>query len=154
MVTDDPKLINLIRKIRNDVSTKPEFLFARESAENKARILLDNKPGYFSESDLAHLLNLCNTELVPPNQYSRELRDRETITRFQLSFIGQNKKLMTEYLESTNGWIKRLWGQPDDPFSVLSRFWNDNQVPGAGMGLPTMVLYLKDPSRFNVWLPY
>lgn len=153
MVTNDPQLISLIRKIRNDVSTKPEFLFARKSAENKARILLKNKAGYFSESDLAHFLNLCNTELVPPDQYSIKLRDRETITRFQLSFIGQNRKLMTECLDSTNEWIKRLWEQTDD-YSSLARFWSENQVHGAGMGLPTMILYLKDPSRFNVWLPF
>ena len=145
--------IKFINKIRHDVSTKPELLFARVSAENKARILLNNKAGYLSESDLDHFLNLCNTELVPPNQYSIKLRDIETITRFQLSFIGQNRKLMADSLESTNEWIKRLWEQTDD-YSSLTRFWNENQVPGAGMGLPTMILYLKDSSRFNVWLPF
>ena len=154
MAPDNHKWTNLIRQIREDVSTKPVFITTRESAEKSAKTLLEDKAGSFSTSDLAHFLDFCNTEIVPPDRNTIRLRDKETLTRFQLSFIGQNRKLMINSLESCNFWIKGLWTENIDNYHVLSQFWTENQVPGAGVGLPTMILYLKDPDHFNVWLPF
>ena len=154
MAPDNHTWINLIMKIREGISTKPEFIIARVSAEKSAKTLLENKFGSFDTSDLVYFLNLCNTEIVPPDRNTTKLRDKETLTRFQLSFIGQNRKLIINSLESCNFWIKRLWTEKVDNYHVLSQFWSENQVPGAGVGLPTMILYLKDPDHFNVWLPF
>ena len=136
------------------VSLKPAFLNTRWQAESEARNLLNQKAGFFEVNDLITLLDLCNTEIVPPDQYSTVLRNKETRTRFQLSFIGQNRKLMIRSLESANEWIGILWNSIGDPYKQLANFWNINEVPGAGIGLPTMILYLKDPDEFNVWLGF
>lgn len=154
MAPDNHKWTNLIRKIREEISTKPEFILARETAERSGNTLLEQKAGFFNTSDLAHFLNLCNTEIVPLDRNTIKLTDKETLTRFQLSFIGQNRKLMINSLESFNIWIKRLWTEKVDKYNVLSQLWTENLLPGAGVGLPTMILYLKDPDHFNVWLPF
>ena len=61
---------------------------------------------------------------------------------------------MVNALRECNYWIGSLWKTNDDPFNILSQFWKLNEVPGAGMGLPTMILYLKNPAVYNVWLPF
>lgn len=96
------KLYDLINQIRSKVTSKPEFLFSRKSAEDSARGLLDSKTGAFSISDMNYFLDLCNTEIVPPNLHSYKLRQNETRTRFQLAFIGQNRKLIIGSLKSCN----------------------------------------------------
>lgn len=144
----------LINRIRHEITSKPEFLKARLQAEDQARKLLDDKSGAFDVNDMEKFLNLCNIELVPANLHSNKLRQKLTRTRFRLSFIGQNRNLMIGSLELCNYWIHCLWHSVDDPIMVLSQFWSKNQVPGAGMGLPTMILYLKNPVEYNVWLPF
>lgn len=148
------KWVKLINSIRQDVTLKQEFLQARLQAENEAKALLLNKGGNFSENDMVKFLNLCNTEIVPLNDYSIKLRNYKTCTRFQLSFIGQNRKLMIKSLDLCNYWILRLWKTKNDPLSDLSEFWEKKPVPGSGVGLPTMILYLKDPTEYNIWLPF
>jgi hypothetical protein len=39
-------------------------------------------------------------------------------------------------------------------FSLLDRFRKEKGVLRGGAGLPTMILYLRDPSIYNVWLPF
>jgi hypothetical protein len=53
-------------------------------------------------------------------------------------------------------WITRLWqAKKDDELSVLELFWQPRPRPvnGAGTGLPTVILYLKRPATYSVWLP-
>jgi hypothetical protein len=148
------KWTKLINRIRQEITLKPIFLHTRQDAENEAMKLLDKKAGAFSTKDLYKFLDLCNTEIVPPDINSAIFRKKVTRTRFQLSFIGQNRQLMIGALDMCNKWIHVLWSHPGEPFDILSQFWNISEVPGAGIGLPTMILYLKKPEEFNIWLPF
>jgi 5-methylcytosine-specific restriction enzyme B len=47
-------------------------------------------------------------------------------------------------------WVGRLW-EADDPYTMLERFWAADQLPGAGLWLPTAVLHLRDPQRYGPW---
>ena len=148
------KQIKSINRIRQEVSFKPEFLQSRILAENSARVLLDNKAGRFKVYDLELFLNHCNTERIPLKSEPTKIRENETLKRFGVAFIGQNRRLMVNALRECNYWIGSLWKTNDDPFNILSQFWKLNEVAGAGMGLPTMILYLKNPAVYNVWLPF
>lgn len=134
--------IKAIKAITHD----PRFIAARVKAENVARTLLENKAGKFTETDIELFCKLCNNEFVPKNG---EWRKQETNTRFGLSFKGQNVNLIKNCLDSFNQGVNALWNNSTwGP--VLNKFWNDD-VKGAGTGMPTMILYLKDPSLFNIW---
>ena len=61
---------------------------------------------------------------------------------------------MIKSLNKYNYWIHLLWQTVGDTLIVLSQFWSKNEVLGAGMGTPTMILYLKNPGEYNVWLPF
>lgn len=146
-----------IKGIRANVTQKADFLESRINAEFQAKQLLDDKAGEFEAEDLNCFLNYCNTEMVPPSLNSNILRNRGTFTRFQRSFVGQNRKLMLIALTACNYWLKRLWNFENDPLIEIDAFWKasgNKVVKGAGVGLPTMVLYLKEPERFNIWIPF
>ncbi len=141
-----------IERIRQRVTTDPRFLQTRIDAENEARRLLDARTGSFTREELEGFLDLCNTELVPPKD-SDVLRDQPTRTRFQLSFIGENRMLMLERPDECNRWISAIWKQKDDQLSILDTLWRSGGLKGAGTGFPTMLFYLKRPERYSVWLP-
>lgn len=64
---------------------------------------------------------------------------------------------MIEALTACNYWLERLWNFENDPLFEIDAFWKasgNRVVKGAGTGLPTMVLYLKEPERFNIWIPF
>ena len=127
----------------------PEFVSVRMRAEAGACQLLEEKMGHFSKEDVNRFLELCNTELIPWK------RQRETLTRFQQSFIGENKRNIIDHSDAFNKWSSRLWNAPDmQVFELLDRFWREKGVLGGGTGFPTLILYLRDPSTYNVWLPF
>ena len=137
------------------VSLLPKFLDARIHNEQEARYLLDTKAGNFDKTDLIDFLTKCNKEMVPPNIHTNILNDHETCTRFQLSFIGQNRNLMVATLIECNNWMHKLWRSPDDGiYESLELFWRNGRIKGAGSGLPTMIMYLKYPDKYNVWIPF
>jgi transcriptional regulator with XRE-family HTH domain len=143
--------VNEIRR----VSRRERFLQARRDAEESARRLLNRRAGSFTRDDLCRFLDHCNTEVVPPDASSEELRAEETLTRFQQSFIGQNRVLMLGSLKACNELIGGLWkADEEDIDALLDRFWRSSprSCKGAGTGLPTMILYLKDPDQYSVWL--
>ncbi len=142
-----------IAEIRRRVSHTDPFLQARIRAERSARQLLDARAGSFTTEDLARFLDLCNTELVPPN-VSDEFRASETRTRFQPAFIGRNRRLMLQTMEECNKWIALLWKDRTDELGTLDSFWRSSRIKGAGIGLPTMILYLKHPETYSVWLGF
>jgi hypothetical protein len=142
-----------ISEIRRRVSRTGPFLEARINAERDARQLLDARAGFFTTEDLTRFFDLCNTERVPPNT-SDELRESETRTRFQLTFIGQNRCLMLRTIDECNKWIALLWKERTDELGALDLFWRSSRIKGAGTGLPTMILYLKHPGTYSIWLGF
>jgi len=135
------------------VSLQPDFLNSRTQSESFAKQLINSRCGNLNKTELERLLILCNTERVPPNINTYELAKKDTCTRFRLSFIGANKKNIITDLESCNKWISTLWNTTDD-MNTLKMFWKEGSIKGAGIGFPTMILYLKNPSKYNVWIPF
>ena len=120
-------LVQRISEIRG-VSRLPRFLQARIDAEKSACRLLAERAGYFTEEDFSLFLDLCNTEVVPPTASSNTLRASETRTRFQQSFIGQNRCLMLDALEKCNDLLGRLWNADRDQRDILDSFWQHSGV--------------------------
>ena len=86
-----------------------------------------------------------------------ELADRDYVngeergSRFGSTLSTPNRNKMFQDPDNLNEWIRRLWeateeGAPD----VLAGFAGREGVYGAGPGLPSLLLYLRDPEHFNV----
>jgi hypothetical protein len=120
----------VIKKVKEWQSTfiTPEFVSVRMRAEAGACQLLKEKLGHFSKEDVHRFLEFCDTELIPWK------RKRETLTRFQRSFIGENKRNTIDHSGAFNEWSSRLWNAPDmQVFNWLDRFWREKGVLGGGL---------------------
>lgn len=131
-----------------------EFISVRKNAEDKARYLMKINLGHFDKNMLEYFLKLANTEFV--TRYNKKYyKINETSTRFQRAFKGANAKNIIEHLDFFNDWSVRIWKEPESSLEgLLDLFWETRFIPGAGTSLPTLLLYLRDPSQYNIWLPY
>lgn len=122
----------------------PERIQKRKTAENEARDLIVANLGTLSKDHLAQFFKLADRDFV--NGTQRE-------GRFGVTFLGNNSKTVCTQPDKVNDWIKRLWEVPDaDACKLVDQFVKEKPVKGAGYGLPSLILYLKNPSLFNIWL--
>ena len=76
-----------------------------------------------------------------------------TSGRFGLSFKGNNRKLLLEDIDGLNKWTTDILNCPADGLKeILDDFWA-KPLSGSGTGFPTIILYLRDPKAYNIWLP-
>ena len=76
-----------------------------------------------------------------------------TSGRFGLSFKGNNRKLLLEDIDGLNKWTTDILNCPADGLKeILDDFWA-KPLSGSGTGFPTILLYLRDPKAYNIWLP-
>jgi DNA polymerase III delta prime subunit len=117
----------------------------RERAQAAARAILDERVGRLSEADLRQVFEHLNTCEGEPGKV--------VATRFALSFSGHNANEMVKALERLNPLIEGLWKAEGGSAvaQALEAFWKA-PIPGAGTGLPSAILFLKDPERYAVWL--
>lgn len=122
----------------------PERIATRQEAEGEARELLEANLGRFDEETLRRFFELVNADFFA----GKPRRDR-----FSPAFVGAYANRIVEQLERFNDWAVRLWQVPKlDLESLLDAFWEQKPISYAGTSLPTMVLYLRDPARYNIWL--
>jgi hypothetical protein len=145
--------LDRINLLRDEVTQKPALIETRLLAENKARTLLNNKSGSFDIEDFELFLNYCNTERVPTIRNPKVFSEKETFTRFGLSFNGKNRKRLMNSTNICNFWSSQLWNSDGHELSILEKFWQEKNNLGAGIGLPALILYLKEPLKYNIWLP-
>jgi len=122
-----------------------ERLKTRLKGEKLARELFEKKAGKFTEGDLRDFGNWINLDGSP---------EKETKSRFMPALYGYQINKMAEDLPAFNRWAKQIWDSSDaqiDP--TLDAFWEAGEVSGAGTSLPTAILYLRNPEKYNIWLP-
>ncbi len=122
----------------------PERIQYRQESEKTAKDLLNEKDCNFTREEWESFFKLANSDFW---------NGKKTSGRFGLSFTGNNKEQMLKDIDKLNKWTKDIWSCDDKSVAeILNAFWKDN-VAGAGIGFPTLLLYLKDPNKFNLWLP-
>jgi uncharacterized protein (DUF2461 family) len=122
----------------------PERIATRQEAEGEARELLEANLGRFDEEILRRFFELANADF-----YGGQVRRN----RFSPAFVGAYANRIVEQLELFNDWSARLWQVPEPELEdLLNAFWEQKPIAYAGTSLPTLILYLRDPSRYNIWL--
>jgi MoxR-like ATPase len=118
---------------------------ARREAEDQAREMLDSSAGRMDEPRLRALLKLFNTDSHKGKPYQ---------ARFAPAFVGATANGLVSNLKRANRWTERLWQGPEAKATeALEELLADHQLfPSSGTSYPTMLLYLRSPERFAVWL--
>lgn len=139
----DPWMERIANWQESDVPA--ERIEARREGESRARALMEEKVGGFDEEVLRQFLNDLSTDWS-----NGALRH----DRFMPALYGAQVNHMADTLDGFNDWVARLWHAEDEALDdLLDAFWTQLEVSGAGVSLPTAVLYLKDPESYCIWLP-
>jgi hypothetical protein len=120
------------------------FVEARRRAEDQARALLEAKAGQFGADDLRALFDLFRTDATGDTVHAG---------RFEGSFSGFHATALIDNLAEVNDRLARLWGDDAEASrTAQSMLRNDGRLglPMGGQSFPTMVLYVKEPTRFAV----
>jgi hypothetical protein len=117
----------------------------RREAEDQARALLDSAAGQMDEQQLRALLKLFNVD---------NHQGKSSQARFSPAFVGATANGLAANLDAVNEWTRRLWhGGQDGVSQALEELLTDRKLlPFAGTSYPTMLLYLRSPETFAVWL--
>ncbi|MBI4640601.1 MAG: AAA family ATPase [Candidatus Tectomicrobia bacterium] len=132
----------LLRQWRKE-KLPEERLQTRFMAEQEARELLEERVGYLTEDDLKKFSRLVNTDLKNgATQRSRLVR----------VYTGQHLERLIAHLGTFNLWAKQLFTDPEERLhEPLSTLLKGDILPGLGKTAPTMILYLRNPDRYNIW---
>jgi energy-coupling factor transporter ATP-binding protein EcfA2 len=123
----------------------PERIETRLAAEQEACGLLQGSLGHLTEETIDQLWVAMNTDFRDGKRH---------VDRFSPMFLGNTKSSIVKYLERFDYWARRLWQEDEATIGqVLDDFWQHKEIPEAGTSLPTLLLYLRDPARYNIWLP-
>jgi MrcB-like, N-terminal domain len=123
----------------------PTLVESRRAAEEEARQLLHQLAGGMTKEHAQMLGQLFNR-----GEWAGALRHN----RFLPAFAGATMERLVEPIEAFNQWTQRLWRSSEEEAlrAVDEVLRNPNAFPGAGRSYPTMLMYLRDPQRFAVWL--
>ena len=142
-----PELSSFIRKDLQDERTR-RIISDRMKAEEPARRLMEERIGSMTPDDIGKFLDLvCTTEF----------RDDGTpvSNRFGMAMRGQLKNRLMNNPDHFNKWIEPLWRLPDsEVLHHLQLLWDAGELSGAGSSLPSVVLYLRDPERYGIWVSF
>jgi hypothetical protein len=117
---------------------------ARKAAEEEARALIVSNLGVLTKEQLAQCFQCADRDF-----WNSEPKQG----RFGLTIRGANGKSICEQIDKANEWIKSFWTVPiSDSFDLIAKFLSEKPILRAGHGFPTLILYLRDPQLFNVWI--
>lgn len=135
------QISSIVMQLRREHITDRR-ISVRRKAEKMARDLISSKVGKFSEADLRELLRLINLDFSD---------GKEKNNRFSMAYVGHNLNAMIEQLESSNKWIKNLWQAEEQQLvKLLDQYYADKPIKNAGTAFPSLILYLRDASNFNL----
>ncbi len=123
----------------------PELVPTRQDAEQDARDLLNEHAGSMTKDQALGLLRLFNKGV-----YGSVMRSN----RFSPAFVGASSEKLVEPINEFNEWTEQLWtGSEPEVLAAVDRILKDPSVlPGSGRSFVTMLMYLRDPSKYCVWL--
>jgi hypothetical protein len=141
-----PDALPFSRKIqtwRKDHCTTERISY-REGKEREALRVLQGGAEALTREQLERVLDLLNADFFKGKESSR---------RFGLALTGNNRVNLIENIASVNEWIRRfLSAKASQVSTLISEFLKDHP-PGAGIAFASLMLYLRNPQKYSIWLP-
>ena len=114
----------------------------RKNAEDGARALMEEKVGHFDKEDIKEFFKLMNQDF-----WQGKTRN----DRFGLAYIGKNLNVLTEQIDAVNEWMEMFWTASESELkSHIDKYYKEKPIKNAGTAFPSMILYLRDSSKFNL----
>jgi hypothetical protein len=137
---DIPAFIRWMRELYGS-----ELVPSRLDAEQEARDLLNAYAGAMSKEQALELGRLFNKGIYGAVMHSN---------RFSPAFVGATMDRVIDPLDDFNQWTARLWKATEERAleAVDDILRNTGAFPGAGRSYTTMLMYLRDPEKYAVWL--
>ncbi len=120
-----------------------ERIKIREINEEELKEYLDDNIGKMTAQEWVDFFKQLNLE---------KINGKETNQRFGLAFIGHNVQLMIEKVDELNHWSKKLWDANDKEISAVLNDFVNSDIKGSGIGLPTVILYLRNSEKYNIMM--
>lgn len=122
-----------------------DFVAGRIAPEAAARTLLNEAAGRMSREQAIRFGELLN-------EHKKATVVRHD--RFAPAFVGASLAKVTEDLETFNQRVELLWtGDDEAALRALDETLRNRALfPGAGSSLPSVLMYLRDPDRYAVWI--
>jgi hypothetical protein len=116
----------------------------RTSAEKEAASIISSHLGTLTSDQLAQVLKLVDKDFD---------NGKEKLGRFGLTFLGANSAKICSNIDIANDVIRQLWEKPEaEVFSSIDPFLKSKPLTGAGIGFYSLIPYLRDPQKFNIWI--
>ncbi len=116
----------------------------RGRAEREARQQIQEHPRSFTREEFVRFLDTLNQDFCG---------GENTTGRFGQALVGHNRELMLGDLDGINEWVERLFtARAGDVSTLMSQFLREGPR-GAGRVLGSLVLYLREPEKYSIWVP-
>ena len=143
MIEQSQDLGELVKQIVKE-HAPADRIAARKAAEDEAKALIVSNLGNLTKEHLSQLLKFADRDFWNGQQKQG---------RFGLTFQGANGKSVCEQIDKVNEWINTFWTVPlEQSFDLVGRFMSEKPIRNAGYGFPSLILYLRDPYTYNVWI--
>ena len=141
ILPDEDDLSSKIKRWQQQQISQERIKVRRES-EKEARDLLSEKAGHFEKDELRQFFKLINRDY-----WKGKLQN----SRFQMAYVGKNVNEMVGQLQIVNEWISRFWQASESELrDIFDEFYDLRPIKNAGTAFPSMILYLRNPSQFNL----
>lgn len=139
----DDRMRTYIERTRREHLPEERYAIRRQ-AEAEARDMLAQSVGRLDAAELSQFAKLVNRDLSRYGMPSAK--------RWGLGLGQPNVNSWARNLAATNALMRRLWESPPDTAVEVFDEIRGSKAPGGDL-LPSIVLYLRDPSAFAVFVP-
>lgn len=146
--TDERKSDELIEKfLKSDLYKhfKEYHLSQKIEREKKAWDLIESNKGNIRRKIIEEFIEIVDSHINPEGEKKSGW--------FGLMLMGNNrKKILSVSDEALNEWITTLLFSDLEYEVELEKCMNELKIPGASYGFASLLLYLSNPERFNVFI--
>lgn len=113
--------------------------------EKKAWNLIQSNKGNINKEIIEELIDVVDSHINPAGE--------KKFGWFGLMLMGNNKnKILHTTSLKLNQWISTLLFSNLDYDEALEKCMNELKIPGAGYGFASLLLYLSNPEKYNVYI--
>lgn len=140
-VQNPDELINKLLDNNSCKKFRSEELSFKIDRELKAWRLIQEYRGRYTQDNLTKIFNTVNKDTHNKNWFGHLL-------------ATPNLNLIFSHpVELINKWIEILLFEQPGPVTSMNKCINDIKIKGARNGLISLLFYLSNPVKYNVWLP-
>lgn len=139
-INDEQQLIEIILDSAIYKDFKENHITYKKKREQEAWNLINSNKGKFTEDLLNRIFDIVDL-------------DKNNSRWFGPLLAKPNRNLIFESsIEKINKWINVILGSNNNLEKALNTCSSTLKIKGASKGLASLILYLSDPDKYNIWV--